>query len=210
MYRSATIASLSGGVIGSAGGITTVVGLCLAPVTLGASLIVSAVGIGVAVAGGVTSASSNISKEVKIKSIASQIQPLFEESVDLLQDVAKILERLKSINFEDIALTLGSVLTSLGLVVRIAIVGSKTLSLVGRSLPVLSSITLVLDVISIATDSKEIHEIRKRERGEPTDSKYLKAFNDLHKHVKELEEAIDAIKKELLDKINPAWHALSS
>ncbi|RXN18503.1 serine threonine- kinase Nek4-like protein [Labeo rohita] len=54
VHRKCTIGSLSGSVIGAAGGITAIVGAVLAPFTLGASLIVTGVGIGVSVAGGIT------------------------------------------------------------------------------------------------------------------------------------------------------------
>ena len=53
-------ASVGGGVASVAGSITTITGLILAPFTMGTSLIVTAVGIGVATAGGVVSASANI------------------------------------------------------------------------------------------------------------------------------------------------------
>ncbi|KAG1960653.1 serine/threonine-protein kinase Nek1 [Pimephales promelas] len=49
-HYSATAGSLSGSVIGAAGGITALVGLILTPFTLGASLIVTGVGVGVGVA----------------------------------------------------------------------------------------------------------------------------------------------------------------
>ncbi len=54
IHHKHTIGSLSGSVIGAAGSITALVGLILAPFTLGASLIVAGVGIGVGVTGGVT------------------------------------------------------------------------------------------------------------------------------------------------------------
>lgn len=64
MHKGTTIGSLTGGVIGAAGGITSIVSLILAPFTLGASLIVTGVGIGVAVAGGATAGVSNITNMV--------------------------------------------------------------------------------------------------------------------------------------------------
>ncbi|XP_016335283.1 serine/threonine-protein kinase Nek1-like [Sinocyclocheilus anshuiensis] len=74
IHRKCTIGSLSGAVIGAAGGITALVGAILAPFTLGASLIVTGVGIGVSVAGGVTGAASNITDTILMSTVASIIR----------------------------------------------------------------------------------------------------------------------------------------
>ncbi|XP_026107674.1 serine/threonine-protein kinase Nek3-like [Carassius auratus] len=81
VHYNTTVGSLTGGVVGLAGGITSIVGLILTPFTLGASLIVTGVGIGVAVAGGVTAGVSNVTKMVnqlsnrqKIKMIIAELQ----------------------------------------------------------------------------------------------------------------------------------------
>lgn len=60
-HRHAKIANITGGTTTAVGGVAAIAGLALAPVTLGASLIVSAVGLGVATAGGITAASATIS-----------------------------------------------------------------------------------------------------------------------------------------------------
>lgn len=59
-HKKTVTASVRGGVASIAGSITTITGLLLAPFTFGSSLIVTAVGIGIATAGGLISASANI------------------------------------------------------------------------------------------------------------------------------------------------------
>lgn len=61
------IAQITGGSTSAIGGVATIAGLALAPVTMGTSLIVTAVGLGVATAGGLTSASAGISNQVSFQ-----------------------------------------------------------------------------------------------------------------------------------------------
>ncbi|KAL0189917.1 hypothetical protein M9458_017016, partial [Cirrhinus mrigala] len=79
LHYKTTAGSLSGAVIGAAGGVTAIVGAILAPFTFGASLIVAGVGIGVGVAGGITGAASNITNTVKQKAIREKLQNIQQE-----------------------------------------------------------------------------------------------------------------------------------
>lgn len=79
VHYNTTVSSLTGGVIGLAGGITSVVGAILAPFTFGASLIVTGVGIGVSVAGGVTAGVSNVTKMVNQRSNRQNIKMIITE-----------------------------------------------------------------------------------------------------------------------------------
>lgn len=63
-HQKARIAGITGGTTTAVGGVTAIAGLALAPFTFGASLVVTAVGVGVATAGGITSASAAISDNV--------------------------------------------------------------------------------------------------------------------------------------------------
>uniref|UniRef100_A0A8C1QXD9 non-specific serine/threonine protein kinase n=1 Tax=Cyprinus carpio TaxID=7962 RepID=A0A8C1QXD9_CYPCA len=104
VYYNTTVGSLTGGVVGLAGGITSIVGLILSPFTLGASLIVTGVGIGVAVAGGVTSGVSNVTKMVnqrsnrqKVKLIIAEIQEKIISTICCIQiiQIAVEIEQIK-------------------------------------------------------------------------------------------------------------------
>ncbi|XP_018117847.1 apolipoprotein L6 [Xenopus laevis] len=94
-HRNAIIAGVVGSSVGIAGGITTIVGLALAPVTFGASLIVTLVGGGVATAGGITGAASSIADSANIRMKGKRV----EEIIQTIQvDIAHLEELLKSIN----------------------------------------------------------------------------------------------------------------
>ncbi|KAL7395286.1 hypothetical protein ABVT39_013780 [Epinephelus coioides] len=103
VHQGATIGSLTGGVIGAVGGITSVVGLILAPFTLGASLIVTGVGIGVGAAGGVAAGASSITKMVNqtsdrkaVRSIIKTIEQKVNSVVCWQQEISYILEEIRS------------------------------------------------------------------------------------------------------------------
>ncbi|XP_041845881.1 serine/threonine-protein kinase 3-like isoform X4 [Melanotaenia boesemani] len=103
VHEGTTIGSLTGGVIGAVGGITSIVGLILAPFTLGASLIVTGVGVGVGVLGGVTAGASNITKMVNQSSDRKAVNNLIKEFkqkinavVSWLQEISDSLQTLSS------------------------------------------------------------------------------------------------------------------
>uniref|UniRef100_A0A671QTP3 Probable serine/threonine-protein kinase PknB n=1 Tax=Sinocyclocheilus anshuiensis TaxID=1608454 RepID=A0A671QTP3_9TELE len=99
VHYNTTVSSLTGGVIGLAGGITSLVGFILTLFTFGASLIVTGVGIGVAVAGGVTAGVSNITKMVnqssnrqKIKMLITQLQEKITSTSCCIQNIQIAVE----------------------------------------------------------------------------------------------------------------------
>lgn len=96
-HRGATIASVTGSSVGIAGGVTTIVGLALAPFTLGASLIVSGVGMGVAVAGGITASGASIADSVNIKNKSSKVEKIVNEVNMEINTLEKASNKLDSL-----------------------------------------------------------------------------------------------------------------
>ncbi|XP_047441159.1 calcium/calmodulin-dependent protein kinase type 1D-like [Mugil cephalus] len=103
VHKGATVGSLTGGVLGAVGGITSIVGLILTPFTLGASLIVTGVGVGVGALGGVTAAASNITNMVNQQSDRKAIRNMikeFEEKINAvvlwLKEIGNSLETIRS------------------------------------------------------------------------------------------------------------------
>ncbi|XP_049898989.1 apolipoprotein L3-like [Epinephelus moara] len=102
-HQGTTIGSLTGGVIGAMGGITSIVGLILAPFTLGVSLIVTGVGIGASAAGGVAAGASSITNIVNqssnrkaVRSIIKKIQQKLNSVVCWHQEICYSLQRIRS------------------------------------------------------------------------------------------------------------------
>ncbi|XP_058481067.1 nucleolar protein dao-5 isoform X2 [Solea solea] len=82
---------ISGGTTSAAGGATAIVGLALAPFTFGTSLVITAIGVGIATAGGITSASAAISDNLHNAQDRKKIENVLQEYEVHLQDIGKIL-----------------------------------------------------------------------------------------------------------------------
>ncbi|CAL1591108.1 unnamed protein product [Knipowitschia caucasica] len=94
-HKKTVTASVGGGVASVAGSITTITGLVLAPFTAGASLIVTAVGIGVATAGGLASASANITDTVHSKTDRKKVEAMIQAYQDEMKDIKDCLDFLQ-------------------------------------------------------------------------------------------------------------------
>ncbi|XP_067385155.1 apolipoprotein L1-like isoform X5 [Channa argus] len=90
--KNTKIAQITGGSTSALGGIATIAGLALAPVTMGTSLIVTAVGLGVATAGGLTSAGAGISNQVNNSMDRKKVEKLVEDYQEKIGDLNKCLE----------------------------------------------------------------------------------------------------------------------
>nr|XP_029522375.1 CBL-interacting serine/threonine-protein kinase 24-like isoform X1 [Oncorhynchus nerka]XP_029522376.1 CBL-interacting serine/threonine-protein kinase 24-like isoform X1 [Oncorhynchus nerka]XP_029522377.1 CBL-interacting serine/threonine-protein kinase 24-like isoform X1 [Oncorhynchus nerka] len=195
IHKGTTIGSLTGGVIGAAGGITSIVGLILAPFTLGASLIVTGVGIGVAVAGGATAGVSNITNMVNqstdrlaIKNIIKEFQEKMNSVVTSLQDIAEGLEtlmqssssKIKSAGFNVEAAASAGVRAGKGLagtielfrLLRVADIGkvaaqtARAVRVAEVATGIFSAFFVAVDIFFIAMDAREIHNIRQAKENE--------------------------------------------
>nr|XP_029522385.1 uncharacterized protein LOC115133367 isoform X4 [Oncorhynchus nerka] len=94
-HKKTVKASVGGGVASVAGSITTITGLILAPFTMGTSLIVTAVGIGVATAGGVASASANITDTVHSKTDRKKVEKMIQDYQDEMKVIKECLDFLQ-------------------------------------------------------------------------------------------------------------------
>ncbi|XP_016383695.1 calcium-dependent protein kinase 25-like isoform X1 [Sinocyclocheilus rhinocerous] len=214
-HYSATAGSLSGSVIGAAGGITALVGLILAPFTLGASLVVTGVGVGVGVAGGVTGAASTITNTVQQKSFREsleQIQQKYkyvsEPILTPLNTLRKVLRKITKFSFFFGTSTFDNVqiscnldkrnmlcatqLMNLGLLANVSRIATQT-ARVGRVVAeavsgVLSGLLVILDVAFIVMDSVDIHQMRQGKVDDPekVTSSVLKSIAEMRRTHNEL------------------------
>ncbi|XP_072296749.1 apolipoprotein L1 [Eucyclogobius newberryi] len=89
------IAQITGGSTSATGGVLTITGLALAPITMGTSLIVTAVGLGIATAGGLTSAGAGISNQVNNSMDRKKVEKIVEDYQEKMQDLNKALKFIK-------------------------------------------------------------------------------------------------------------------
>ncbi|XP_051756493.1 ribosomal protein S6 kinase alpha-5-like [Ctenopharyngodon idella] len=189
VHFNTTVGSLTGGVVGLAGGITSVVGAILAPFTLGASLIVTGVGIGVAVVGGVTAGASNITNMVnqranrqRIKKMITEFQEKITSTSCCIQNISTGVESLqrefstsngsfsRAQSEANSGVRLGRGLGGIPELVRlievanvgkVAAQAARAVRVAEAATGVLSALFVAVDVFFVVLDSREIHNIRK-------------------------------------------------
>ncbi|MEQ2305286.1 hypothetical protein AMECASPLE_036138, partial [Ameca splendens] len=198
VHEGTTIGSLTGGVIGAVGGITSIVGLILAPFTLGASLIVTGVGVGVGAVGGVTAGASNITNMINqssdrkaVRSIIKDFEQNISAVVSWLVEIRYSLQTIGSScaracdadgsvtaeNLKRIGFRAGRGLSGITELIRlvsvlnigkIAAQTSRAVRVAEVATGVLSGLFVAVDIFFIAMDAKEIHHIREAREVERT------------------------------------------
>ncbi|XP_067087937.1 uncharacterized protein [Osmerus mordax] len=90
-HRKAKIGNITGGTTVAVGGAAAIAGIALAPITFGVSLIATAVGIGVAAAGGITTATATISDNVNNMQDCKKVEVVLQDFEARLEDLARVL-----------------------------------------------------------------------------------------------------------------------
>ncbi|CAM5092892.1 unnamed protein product [Natator depressus] len=206
VHKGATIASIAGGAVGIAGGITTIVGLGLAPVTFGASLIVSLTGFAVATAGGLTSAAATttdmVASKVKKETVEKLLLECRAELGNIKKDTEIICEHIQCLEsygnsdfmfpFAQIGAGAGRAALNIPKMVKAGQLlanAGKVARFAGAATHILTAVTLGLDVFFVAKDSVELHNGAKTELA----AKIREAINEMERVTRQVSEMCTAL-----------------
>ncbi|XP_036453090.1 uncharacterized protein LOC118826275 isoform X2 [Colossoma macropomum] len=209
------VAQITGGSTSAVGGVATITGLALAPVTMGTSLIVTAVGLGVAAAGGLTSASAGISNAVNNSQDRKKVERIVEDYQSKMADINKCMkfikqgiENLRQFNllrvkkqaynrdfpglngvYEDGAMASKAVLINANEIMRVVQIANVAGSTAARAVQIASMATGVLTGLFVGMDiyfvAKDSQELRKGAKSEFA-AKIREVADQLHEGLVEL------------------------
>ncbi|KAI2667745.1 Apolipoprotein L6 [Labeo rohita] len=209
------IAQITGGSTSAVGGVATITGLILAPFTMGTSLIVTAVGLGVAMAGGLTSASAGISNTVNNSLDRKKVERIVEDYQAKMADLNKCMKFIKqgitnlrkfNLNkmkkhaynrdfpcfdniYEDGAMAGKAILTSANEIMRVMQVANAAGTTAARAVQIASISTGVLTGLFVGMDiyfvAKDSHELKNGAKSEFA-AKIREVADQLHEGLMEL------------------------
>ncbi|KAA8587763.1 hypothetical protein FQN60_016625 [Etheostoma spectabile] len=174
-HKKTVKAAVGGGVASVAGSVATITGLILAPFTFGASVIVTAVGISVATAGSITSATANITDTVHSNMDRKKLEKMIQGYQEEISDIRECLEFVQSATKKALNHNVRHVMKEGGmagkallintnkLVSTVQILGAaggvaKAAKAISITTGVMSALFLALDIFFLAKDS---HQLRK-------------------------------------------------
>uniref|UniRef100_A0A3Q4HIP2 Apolipoprotein L domain containing 1a n=1 Tax=Neolamprologus brichardi TaxID=32507 RepID=A0A3Q4HIP2_NEOBR len=176
-HKKTVSAAVGGGVASVAGSVTTITGLILAPFTFGASIIVTAVGIGVATAGSITSATAKITDTVHSSMDRKKMEKMiqgYQEEIKVIRECMEFVQVrgffLKAMNHnikhvmkeggragKALMINTNQVVSTVQVLGRAGGI-AKAAQAISVTTGVMSALFLALDVFFLAKDS---HELRK-------------------------------------------------
>ncbi|XP_052454973.1 uncharacterized protein LOC128015298 isoform X2 [Carassius gibelio] len=166
-HKGVKIAGITGGATGAVGGAAAVAGILLSPVTLGASLAITVVGVGVAAAGGVTGASAAITNKVRKDQVRKKVETILKECQSEMEEVEGYLDNISTemgkLQEYDL-LTLERVNVKSAKIVRlVGIAGgaSTALSVMSRSSGVIHGFAVGMDLYFTGQDSEKLKKESK-------------------------------------------------
>ncbi|KAK6469671.1 apolipoprotein L3-like [Huso huso] len=175
LQMNSTLANVAGSSAAVAGSVLTITGLALLPFTLGASAILTGVGLGVGVAGGVTTVTADVCRSVKNKNFNNDVKEAHEKIMQDLNYIAELLQYVcdqlsqqkeaSDSNWKNHVFRLFALGNFVGVLDDVLAVGVRVAANVARVAGiVLAALAIVLDVYAIVTKSIEIYEGCKTER----------------------------------------------
>ncbi|XP_056334840.1 apolipoprotein L1 isoform X2 [Danio aesculapii] len=209
------IAQITGGSTSAVGGVATITGLILAPFTMGTSLIVTAVGLGVAMAGGLTSASAGITSTVNNSLDRKKVERIVEDYQAKMGDLNKCMKFIKqgitnlrkfNLNkmkkhaynrdfpcfdnvYEDGAMAGKAILTNANEIMRVMQIANVAGTTAARAVQIASISTGVLTGLFVGMDiyfvAKDSHELKNGSKSEFA-AKIREVAEQLHEGLMEL------------------------
>ncbi|XP_063298331.1 apolipoprotein L3-like isoform X1 [Pelobates fuscus] len=204
-HKGAVTANIVGSSVGIAGGVAAIAGLALAPFTFGASLTVSAIGVGAATAGGVTGAIASIADNVHTKNKCKEVERILEyvneekeKMQEMLKEIDALITDMKSllgVDNVDLARLSGRGVYTVAEVARViqlvklSTTAAQGASLVARGARVAAAVSgifaalfLVVDIANVVNSAKELGKGAKSEEAK----KIREVADELEKEIHNL------------------------